>query len=56
MKKHFLKLVIAMMVFTTVMSGCMEQRYYREHHNHSPDYERRHHRGEHASVEVEIHH
>lgn len=41
--------LIVMSVF--VVSGCVEHRYYHEHHRHSPEWERRHQ----PHVDVNIH-
>jgi hypothetical protein len=43
--------VIAIMAI--FMSGCVEHRYYRDHHDHSPEWHHRHHSE--PRVDVNIH-
>ena len=45
---------ILMVVIVVLTSGCLEHRYYRVHHQHSPEYGQRHHR-ERANVDIDIH-
>jgi hypothetical protein len=45
--------VVAMAFF---MTGCVEHRYYRTHHQHSPEYYHRHHMPPPAGVDIDIHH
>jgi len=50
--KTILKNVLSVCLLVSIiagMSGCVERRYYHEHHVHSPEYVQRHH------VAVEIH-
>ncbi len=44
--------LFALAIVVAFMSGCVEHRYYREHHRHSPEYNHRHHLPE---VDVNIH-
>jgi len=58
MKNNLKRIVGAFFLLSTIsifMTGCIEHRYYRENHHHSPDYEHRHHRTTGAGVDVEIH-
>ena len=56
MKKR-VKNVIGLLTFISLMSvfasGCIEHRYYREHHDHSPSWYNRHHRE--SRVDIDIH-
>jgi len=49
--------MIGLLAFVGVMgvfaSGCVEHRYYHEHHQHSPEWSNRHHRE--PGVDVNIH-
>jgi hypothetical protein len=40
---------------TLFLSGCVEHRYYHEHHRHSPEYYHRHHMPPPAGVDIDIH-
>lgn len=44
--------VLAILFMGAITSGCVERRYYREHHDHSPRYYERHPR---PRVDVNIH-
>lgn len=50
--KHSL-LAVLFIAALAASTGCVEHRYYSEHHRHSPRYEERHHRE--PRVEVDIH-
>jgi len=43
MKKKAFNTIITTLVIAFFLSGCVEPRYYREHKQHSPQYEQRHH-------------
>ena len=43
MKKKAFNTIITTLVIAFFLSGCAEPRYYREHKQHSPQYEQRHH-------------
>ena len=49
--------MIGLLTFISMISvfasGCIEHRYYREHHDHSPDWYNRHHRE--SRIDVDIH-
>jgi hypothetical protein len=51
--KSFLCLLIISFV-AICMSGCVEHRYYREHHRHTPRYYHRHNMPE-PRVDIDIH-
>ncbi len=40
--KAIVKSVVAVCLFMSVLSGCVERRYYRTNHAHSPRYVQRH--------------
>jgi hypothetical protein len=46
--------VLSMLAVLLFSSGCVEHRYYREHHEHSPEYNH-HHQPEQPSVNLDIH-
>jgi hypothetical protein len=52
MKKEILKTIIIILAIAFSFSACVERRYYREHHQHSPEYSRRHA----AGAEIDISH
>jgi hypothetical protein len=52
MKKEILKTIIIILAIAFSLPACVEHRYYHEHHQHSPEYSRRHSSG----VEVDISH
>jgi hypothetical protein len=43
MKKKVFNTIITTLVIAFFLSACAEPRYYREHQQHSPRYEQRHH-------------
>jgi hypothetical protein len=54
MKNGIVKSVMALLVMGFILSGCMEQHYYRQNKRHSPQYENRHRRVP-VGVELELH-
>ena len=54
MKNTIMKIVASLMVMSFMLSGCMEQHYYRQNKRHSPEYEHRHRRVP-VGVELELH-
>ncbi len=56
MKKNIILSLISMVLITAVLSGCMEHRYYQKNHQHSKQYEQRHHRSTRPGVDIDIHH
>jgi hypothetical protein len=54
MKNTIIKSVATLMVFSCILSSCMEQHYYRQNRRHSPEYENRHRRVP-VGVQLDLH-
>jgi uncharacterized membrane protein YidH (DUF202 family) len=56
MKSATKSIGVLLVIVSTIAAttGCVEHRYYREHHRHRPEYYRRHHQPE-PRIDVNIH-
>jgi len=53
MKKNAISTAVIFLVIAAVFSGCVEHRYYQKNHQHSNEYNQRHHRTS-AGVDIKI--
>jgi uncharacterized lipoprotein len=56
MKNKFMYAVVAALVLVSILSGCMEHHYYQKNnHQHSEQYNHRHHRGNSPGIDINLH-
>ena len=55
MKKIIMYSAIVSVILVSILSGCMEHRYYQKNNQHSENYNKRHHRGNQPRLDINLH-